>query len=86
VGLYHVRMPEVLANVGIPVVVIILAALWNRSDIKSTRDELSLKIDQGFMRIENRLLTIEGDIRGFHSKTGNHEGRIESLEKQSQRK
>ena len=62
------------ASVCIPVTVIILAASWNRSDMKAAKQELDARmsqvearINEGFMRIENRLLTIEGDIRRFSS-------------------
>ncbi len=75
-----------LANVGIPVVVIILAAVWNRAYDSKMEDRLTTRMDSGFQRVENRLLVMEGELRSLHSMAGESRGKIELLEKQAARK
>lgn len=81
-----------IANVGIPVVVIILAAIWNRAydgkmedRLTARMDGLTLRMDSGFQRVENRLLVVEGELRSLHSMAGESKGKIEMLEKQAAR-
>jgi hypothetical protein len=74
------------ANVGIPVVVIILAAIWNRAYDGKMEDRLTARMDSGFQRVENRLLVVEGELRSLHSMAGESKGKIEMLEKQAARK
>jgi hypothetical protein len=50
-------------------------------------DALTQELRSGFQAvnslidgIDKKLIVIEGDLRTFHSVTGNHEGRLSSLE------
>lgn len=55
---------QLLLSISIPTFAVILATIFNNGRFNS---------------IEQRLITIEGDLRRFYEILGRHEGEIQSL-------
>lgn len=55
---------QLLLTIGIPTFAVILGTLYNNGRFNS---------------LEQRLITIEGDLRRFYEMLGRHEGEIQSL-------
>jgi len=79
-------------QIGLPLLVIVAGILFNRSDAKQTRRELTdelrsvkaqFHMDLKELRTDvmARLAVIEGDSRHFYTITGKLDGRVDTIEK-----
>ncbi len=75
---------QLFLAIGVPVLVMIVGFVLQGRAFSSLRDEMLARFESvngRFDSLERRVGVIEADLRQFYSITGNHEGRIGSLEK-----
>jgi len=64
-------------TIGVPAVVILIGMLLNRQDA----NRLDAKIDSLRHHIEGKIDGLRSDMREFYRTLGQHEARLENLEK-----
>ena len=74
--------------VGIPLIAILAGILFNRSDTKELRAEMTdefnsfrSEVNTRFNRVDDHLGRIDADLRQFYHLTGKLEARVDSIEK-----
>ena len=69
---------------GLPTITVLLGILLaqrSTDKLEKRTDTLEQRIDQRFNRVESRLDRIEADLREFYRTIGQHETRLDTLEK-----
>lgn len=69
---------------GLPTITVlvgILLAQRSTDKLEKRTDALEQRIDQRFDRVESRLDRIEADLREFYRTIGQHDSRLDALEK-----
>ena len=69
---------------GLPTITVLLGILLaqrSTDKLEKRTDTLEQRIDQRFNRVESRLDRIEADLREFYRTIGQHETRMDALEK-----
>ena len=74
-------MLQTILNIGIPVVVILAGILLNRQDANRLDAKIDSKIDGLRADIEAKIDALRSDMREFYRTLGQHEARLDNLEK-----